>query len=138
VSQPSYVDTHRIAGDLVTVDLPARINEVRSSRSGNGRRSETLYKEGGLTAVLIVMEAGNLIPEHSSSGTSTLHLLEGAASVSASGRDVELAAGQFVAFGPNVPHSVRAHEAAVLLLTVAAVAEESPYGESAPPRGGST
>ena len=135
MSQPSYVDTHRIAGDLVAIDLPKRIAELRSQLGGHGRRSETVYKEGGLTTVLIVMEPGNVIPEHRASGTSTVHVLEGHATVSAERLGADVRAGQFVAFAPNVAHNVEAREPTALLLTVAAIAEESPYGETAPPRG---
>lgn len=135
MSRPSYVDTHRIAGDLVAVDLAARISEIRTQLGGRGRRSETVYKEGGLTTVLIVMAPGNAIPEHRAGGTSTVHLLEGRATVTSAGADADLQPGQFVAFAPNVAHNVQAHEPTALLLTVAVVAEESPYGETAPPRG---
>jgi quercetin dioxygenase-like cupin family protein len=135
MSQPSYVDTHRIAGDLVAVDLPARINELRAQLAGRGRRSETVYKEGGLTAVLIVMEPGNVIPEHRASGTSTVHILEGRVTVSATTLGADLRPGQLVAFAPNVAHNVEARELTALLLTVSVIAEESPHGEASPPRG---
>jgi quercetin dioxygenase-like cupin family protein len=94
-----------------------------------------VYKEGGLTAVLIVMEAGSTIPEHRAGGTSMIHVLEGRATVSSETVGADVGAGQFVAFAPNVAHNVEAREPTALLLTVAAVAEESPYGEAAPPRG---
>lgn len=135
MTQPSYVQIHHIAGDRVDIDLAARTNELRATLPGRGRRSETVYKEGGLTVVLVTMEAGNVIPEHQSAGTSTIQVLDGRVALASGGRTMDLAPGQLTAFAPMVAHDVRALEPSVILLTVAGIAEDRRYDDVAPGRG---
>ena len=135
MSQPTYVQTHHIAGDYVEIDLSAQVHELRSVLQGHGRRSATVYKEGGLTVVLITMEAGNVIPEHRASGTTTVQVLEGRVILASGGSESELRPGQLAAFAPMVGHDLRALEPAAVLLTVAAIAEGHESGDVVPERG---
>ena len=134
-TQVSYVKTHQIAGDHVTIDLPSRAAELRALLPGHGRRSETVYKEAGLTLVLIALEPNDTIPPHAAGGSTTVHVLEGAVTLTAGGASADLGAGQIAAFGPGVTHDVHAHEESLLLLTVAAIAEDRRSEDTIPPRG---
>lgn len=135
MTQPSYVQTHQLSGDHVQIDLAGQIEELRSLLGGHGRRSETVYKEGGLTVVLMTMEAGNVIPEHRTSGTSIIQVLDGRIALTAGGHRGEVAPGQLIAFAPMVAHDVHALEPSAILLTVAAIAEDSRNDDLPPERG---
>ncbi|HEX6031362.1 MAG TPA: cupin domain-containing protein [Tepidiformaceae bacterium] len=134
-SKQTYVDAYTIAGSRVDIDLPNRTNEIRAALPGRRRRSETIYKAGGLTLVLITMEAGDTIPAHSASGPSTIHVLEGRVEVTSGGPATPTSPGQLIAFAPNVAHDIRAVDSCVVLLTVAAIDEDPRNEDVAPPRG---
>ena len=135
MTQPSYVQTHHIAGERVDIDLDARMKELRSVLPGHGRRSETIYKEGGLTLVLIAMEGGNVIPAHQAPGTTTVQVLDGRVALTSGAGTAEMGPGQLAAFAPAVAHDVRALDASVILLTVAAIAGDRGYDDTVPERG---
>ena len=130
----TYVQSHTIAGHHVAVDLGARAAELRELLPGHGRRSETVYKDGGLTVVLMAMEPGNMMAEHAAGGTVTVHLLEGSVEVHADGAQARLAGGQLLALAPGVRHDVHALAESVVLLTVEAVAHDPSVEDDTPPR----
>ena len=135
MTQPSYVQTHHLTGQRIDIDLDARMRELRSVLPGHGRRSETVYKEGGLTVVLIAMEDDNVIPAHQAPGTTTVQVLDGRVALTSGSGTAEMRPGQLAAFAPAVSHDVRALDASVILLTVAAIAGDRDYDDMAPERG---
>lgn len=108
---PPHTQVHHI-------DLEAAADELLARLPGNRRQSESLAREAGVSVVMMAMEAGDAIQEHSAEGVVAVQGLRGRIAVTADGQTVEIAARQLVLFQPGVRHSVHATERAVLLLTV--------------------
>jgi quercetin dioxygenase-like cupin family protein len=100
------------------IDLEAAADDLLARLPGNRRQSQSLAREAGVSVVMMAMEEGDALAEHSAEGVVTVQALRGRISVVA-GEDVaDLAPRQMVLFQPGVRHSVRADERSVLLLTV--------------------
>ncbi|MGB8649727.1 MAG: cupin domain-containing protein [Mycobacteriales bacterium] len=105
-----------------TADLTALADELLAAARAatNGRASRTLV--GGshqvLRHTLLVLVAGQQLPEHASPGEATLQVLRGSVVVRAGDDELPGGAGTLLTL-PDRPHSVAAVEDAVLLLSVA-------------------
>jgi quercetin dioxygenase-like cupin family protein len=100
------------------LDIETTADRLLAELPGHGRRAETLAREGGVSIVMMAMEAGDAIEEHSAPGPVSVHLLRGQVQVTANGDTAQIGPGQVVFMQPNVRHSVEADTQAVVLLTV--------------------
>ena len=100
------------------LDLETTADRLIGELPGHRRRTETLARERGVSVVLMAMEAGDAIEEHSAKGPVSVHLLRGHASLQANEHDHELRPGQLLLIQPEVRHDLRALEQSVVLLTV--------------------
>ncbi|MCC6661398.1 MAG: cupin domain-containing protein [Phycisphaerales bacterium] len=112
----------RFAPDHLVLDLHAEAAALEAEQPANrhGHRQKTLYKHGGRTVALFVLEPGGGLPEHAAAGIVTIQALEGEVDVTAAGQPCRLASGQLLAMAPGVRHDVRggAGARAVFLLQV--------------------
>jgi quercetin dioxygenase-like cupin family protein len=108
---PKSARVHRL-------DLDARAARLIAKLPGRGRQSETLAREGGVSVVLMVMEAGDALKEHSAPGVVTVHLLSGHVALTAGGEAMEMRPGELALLQGGVGHDLRAEEPSVVLLTV--------------------
>lgn len=108
---PQHTKVHHI-------DLEAAADELLGRLPGNRRQSESLAREQGVSVIMMAMEEGDALKEHSAAGVVTVQLLRGQVAIGANGEVVDLAPRQMVLFQPGVRHSVEARERSVVLLTV--------------------
>lgn len=84
-----------------------------------GHRQIAAFRNGPVTLVLFVFEPGGLLKEHRADGVVMIHALSGQLVVVVDDDELhEVAAGQLLALGPGIPHSVRATVASEVLLSV--------------------
>lgn len=113
------VDVNTAAGGILErFDLNEEIDRFPPDDTAAGRRAETLIKTDRLRVVLVTMQAGVTLAEHSAPGPITIHVLRGRFAVTGKEREHELSAGGLVAFGSHERHSVRALDAGAFLLTI--------------------
>ena len=84
----------------------------------DGHRQMTLFRRGPVTLIEFVFAPGGHLKEHQADGVVTLHALSGRLGVAVDGTTHELNAGQLLALGPKILHSVTAVAASTMLLTV--------------------
>ncbi|MFN8617077.1 MAG: cupin domain-containing protein [Dehalococcoidia bacterium] len=101
------------------LDLEAAADRLTAKLPGHRRQTETLAREAGTSVVMMAMEAGDAIKEHSAKSPVSVQLLRGHIALNAGGQALELRPGQLAFMQPNVPHDVSALEQSVVLLTLA-------------------
>jgi quercetin dioxygenase-like cupin family protein len=101
-------DLEAVARRLLAEDHPAR----------DGHRQITLFQREHITHVVFAFERDGHLPEHVTPGLVTIHVHRGRIHVDEAGRAHDLTAGRVLVLDPGVPHSVRAREESVMLLTV--------------------
>ncbi|MEP6835618.1 MAG: cupin domain-containing protein [Gemmatimonas sp.] len=84
----------------------------------SGRTARTLVKEGPLRLTLMALAPGGDLPEHSTNGPVSIHLLQGDAVFQALGKEYALRPGDVLALAPGVKHSARSEQGCSFLLTV--------------------
>jgi quercetin dioxygenase-like cupin family protein len=80
--------------------------------------SVALAKTEHMELIRLVLPKERPMPEHKVDGEMTLQCLEGEIAIDAQGRSVTLRPGEMLFLAGGVPHSVRALEDAVALLTI--------------------
>lgn len=116
--------THSPAGEYPRrmpvhhLDLDRAAGELLSELPSKRRRSRNLARESGVSAVLMAMEAGDSVMEHSADGVVLIQMLRGRTMVSVGGDSFDLRQGGLLMFQPGVSHDLRAEEQSVLLLTI--------------------
>lgn len=84
----------------------------------HGHSARTLVKEGPLRLTLIAVAPGGSIPVHKADGPVSVQLIEGDASVDATGSSYRLVVGDVIVLAAGVEHAVTSKEGCLLLLTV--------------------
>ena len=112
--------SERFAGTRHLFSLPQALTELRreSHPARNGHRQITLFHRDHVTQVMFWFEAGGHLDQHSAPGLVTIHVLEGALTVTAAGTTHDMHAGHELILDAGVPHDVRALEPSAMLLTV--------------------
>ena len=100
------------------LDLTAAADHLRAKLPGSRRQTESLAREAGVSIVMMAMEAGDAIRDHSAEGASTVQLLDGHITVTYSDQETELREGEMLFFQPGVRHHLRAEEQSIVLLTI--------------------
>lgn len=101
------------------IDLEAEIGELVAKLPGNRRQGKNVAREGGLSIVLIAMEAGDEMDEHAAAGAATVQVLRGSVVLSSGDEQLPLSEGELAMYQPGVRHRVRAEQQSVIMLTVA-------------------
>jgi quercetin dioxygenase-like cupin family protein len=83
------------------------------------REPRVLFSSPACRAVVIDLQEGEAMGEHSVHENAILHVSSGAVAVTTDGTEVECPAGSLVLFDPNERHALRALEASRLLLLLA-------------------
>jgi quercetin dioxygenase-like cupin family protein len=84
-----------------------------------GRRAETLLKSPDLRVVLVTMQAGAELSEHTAPGTITVQPLRGRFQFSTDDGAQEIVAGDLVSVAGKVRHAVHCLDEGAFLLTLA-------------------
>ncbi len=84
----------------------------------SGRSARTLVKEGPLRLTLLALAPGGDLPEHSTDGPVSIHMLRGDAVFRALDTDYALATGDILALAPSVRHAAKSAQGCTFLLTV--------------------
>ena len=117
----------RFAGEEHHIDLAGTLAALRREAHSavNGHRQITVSHHGPVRVVLFAFDAGGRLPEHSTLGFVTIHVLRGALRVGTPQRRYELTAGSLLALDPGIPHDVEATEESDMLLGVHPVARSA-------------
>jgi quercetin dioxygenase-like cupin family protein len=118
VSENPNVEERTPSPPVQLAELGQQLLEEARGHS-NGRSALTLTPSGGgpLKQTLLAITAGQDLSEHPAPGPASIHILEGAATVTGD-EDQRLEAGQWAPI-PQTLHGVHAEEDLVALLTVA-------------------
>lgn len=101
-------------------ELIADLREALATVPVDSIVSRTLCQTPTLRVILFGFAAGQELSEHSTPMVATLHFLTGRAQVTLGDEQFEVGSGAWVQMPPNLPHSIRAHDAPVfMLLTMA-------------------
>lgn len=84
----------------------------------SGRSARTLVKEGPLRLTLLALAPGGDLPEHSTDGPVSIHMLRGNAVFRALDKEYELGTGDILALAPGVRHAASSAQGCSFLLTV--------------------
>lgn len=101
------------------VDLKSESEAMLAKLPGRRHQGKNLAREGGLSVLLVAMEPGAEMDEHSAAGTASIHVLQGRIALTTGEETLSLGAGEVAMYQPHVRHGVRAEEQSVFLLTVA-------------------
>lgn len=109
---------------LVPIDLTQYTQQIRSEQAWvkTDRNAITVYKSQGMNIVLIALHKGAEMKRHSASGIISLQVLEGLILFTTDEESRKLGKGQMLALHEKIPHSVRAQEESVFILTHAKTA----------------
>lgn len=116
--------THTPAGEYPQpaathyLDLDVEADRLVRELPGRRRQTKNLARESGVSVLLMAMEAGDALQEHSADGVVTVQGLRGYAVLSVSEESFELRPGRVMVFQPGVRHDIRAEEQSVVLLTI--------------------
>lgn len=78
--------------------------------------SRTFYSDPSLKAILFGFAAGQELSEHTAAKPAILHFLQGRARLTLGDQEMAVGPGAWVHMSPNLPHSIYAETAVVMLL----------------------
>jgi len=118
---PAYLKDHRLKGKALEFEVAAEMSDLVRRVKGNRskRTAKTLVKEGPLRVLLVALDEGGGLEEHSVDGPFSVQCLLGRAVVRVEGEAHELSTGDLLVVDTSVPHDVQAKEASALLITMA-------------------
>ncbi len=115
----SHLRTHDLAAEHLLIDLGEAATEIQGlAPEGQKRRAVTLVKQGGLSVLILRLDAGGTLAEHSAPGATTVQVLGGHVCVQLGDETLDMPVGRLIAFDANVRHSVEAIMDSTLLLTL--------------------
>ncbi|MEO5583376.1 MAG: cupin domain-containing protein [Saprospiraceae bacterium] len=105
---------------LVQINLPFFIEQIRKEKpwTDSDRNAITVFKTNGMRIVLIALHKGAEMSKHSAEGLISIQVLEGQIIFSTDERSVEMGKGEMLALHVGIPHSVKATEETIFLLTL--------------------
>lgn len=109
-----------LAASVLQFDLPAEMERLRRGQTfeHGGPSGRTLLKEPDLRIVLMTLKAGGRMEEHSASGPTSIHVLEGVIRVHLPESQADLGPGSLLTMESAVRHEVEALEDSAFLLTL--------------------
>jgi quercetin dioxygenase-like cupin family protein len=84
----------------------------------DGTLSRTLQQDERSKVVLFAFSAGQELSEHTAATPAIMHFLEGEADITLGSDSLTASAGSWIHMPPQLPHSIRAKTAVVMLLTL--------------------
>jgi quercetin dioxygenase-like cupin family protein len=110
----------RLAAPVQHIDLASVASDLRAEPHApvSGHRQIAVVREGPVTVIFFLFDAGGHLKEHRTEGEVTIHVLAGRLEIGVDDERHELTAGQLLALAPGVAHSVRALTESQMLLTV--------------------
>lgn len=104
----------------LSLDALARELLDRATSAAGGRAAQTVVggHEKSLRQTVIAMTANSELTEHASPGEATVHVLHGRVVLAANGQSWDGRDGDLIIV-PDAPHSLRAEQDSVIVLTVA-------------------
>jgi len=121
-SQPGHRRPHAppMASPYLEFDLANEVRQLREESTWKtGRNARTLMKYDDFRVVLMILQAGMRISEHTTEGRISIHMLSGHVRLNASGRTFDLRQGSLIALDQGAAHDIEAMEESALLLTIA-------------------
>jgi quercetin dioxygenase-like cupin family protein len=100
------------------IDLAHHADALLASLPGHTRQSKNIAREGGVSLLMMAMEAGDMLREHSAPGVVAVQVLRGRTAIACEGKTVDVGEGELILFQTGVRHDLRAKEQSVVLLTV--------------------
>ena len=110
---------HRGAGVVVDLETEASAVLSEAKAAPNGRATRTLTKEGHLRMVLLALQSGAVLAEHSAAGPLGIDVIRGEAVVEAEGASYELSGKRTLILDARVVHAVTAKSDCVIRLVIA-------------------
>jgi quercetin dioxygenase-like cupin family protein len=107
-----------VLGEMTSLLQRVRVNKSK-------RTASPLVKTGPIRVQVLALDEGGEMTGQEADGPFTIQCLLGRVSVSVQGRDQRLTTGDLLVVNAGVPHDIRADEASVLLVTVAAAGSSS-------------
>jgi quercetin dioxygenase-like cupin family protein len=106
-------------------DFAEEIERFNPESTSSGRRATTLIKGDRLRVVLVTMNQGATLNEHTAPGPITIQTLRGRFTVSVEADEHALPEGSMISIAAQVPHAVRAEAPGAFLLTIGWPPEDS-------------
>ncbi len=116
--------THTPAGEYPRpapahhIELDAVADQLVSQLPGKRRETKNLARESGVSVLMMAMEAGDAVREHSADGMVTVQALRGCTVLSVGEESFQLLPGHLIMLQPGIRHDIRAEEQSVVLLTI--------------------
>jgi quercetin dioxygenase-like cupin family protein len=106
---------------LVHIDLPLFMEKIKEETSwkDSRRNAITVFKTNGLRIVLIALHQDSEMARHIADGIISVQVLKGHIQFMTDQKTVELSEGQMLALHERIPHSVKALQESIFLLTLA-------------------
>lgn len=101
-----------LQANIIVPDLAALVSEI----GDESIVSRTVYKDGGVRAILFGFAPGEVLSEHTSSYPAILHFLEGKAAVTLGEELIAAGPGTWVHMPAHLPHSIEAETMVKMLL----------------------
>lgn len=105
-------------GLLGTFNIDEKIELFPPGDKVAGRWAETLIKADGLRVVLVTMQSGITLHEHTAPGPITIHAVRGRFSVNFEDQKRELGPGDLISLASGVRHAVETLVEGAFLLTI--------------------
>lgn len=104
----------------VHIDLNAFRDQIKSEITWqkNDRNAITVFKNDTMRLVLVALHKNAVMDEHATDGTINIQLLEGQIEFTTPDKTQALKKDQIVALNGGIPHSLKALEESVFLLTL--------------------
>jgi quercetin dioxygenase-like cupin family protein len=105
---------------LVSIDLPIFMEQIKKETpwKDSKRNAITVFKTNGLRIVLIALHKGSEMARHIADGIISVQVLEGQLQFNTDRQSLELNKGQMLALHERIPHSVKAIQESIFLLTL--------------------
>ena len=109
-----------MAEPFMEFDLSAEVHKLHTETTWNtGQNARTLIKYEDFRVVLTALRENMRIPEHTTNGRISVHVLSGHIQLKASGRTFSLRPGGVLALDHGISHEIEAVEESAFLLTIA-------------------
>jgi quercetin dioxygenase-like cupin family protein len=117
---PAYLKDHRLKGKVLTFEVASEMGDLVRRVKGNKtkRTAKTLVKEGPLRVLVVALDEGGELKEHTVDGPFSVQCLLGRVVVDVEGEKHDLSTGELLVVDAGVPHEVTAKEASALLITI--------------------
>jgi quercetin dioxygenase-like cupin family protein len=100
------------------LDLEVEADRLLTELANHELQSQNVAREGGVSLVMMAMEAGEAVREHSTPGATSIQVIRGHTTLEANGQSISLRPGEVLLFEPGLRHNISAEEQSVVLLTI--------------------